>query len=190
MQIMRNFLFLVLVLSQFFVGAQEKKQKTDEEIAYEVINFHFQDSDTIKLFNKTMNNDHGTIFYVFKENELPPFNYYEKLSSFHKPFLFQGSPEIDSLLRINEKELFNKYFSKLSKVKLNKKKLNNNIILFPVKKWSHGYEHITFPFHIESNGVLYSFFMQNLSGGGGDFFIYTFKNDEWEQLFNIPLYYE
>lgn len=187
MQIMRNFLFLVLILSQFFVGAQQKKQKKDEKISYEVINFHFQDSDTIKLFNTTIGINEMINNFAMDDDALP-YNFYESLSYFHKPLL--GSQEIDTLLNINEKALFNKYFSKLSKVKLKKKKLNKNIQLFPLKKWRTGYEQITFPFHIESNGILYSFFFQDLSDFGGEFYIYQFKNGKYALLYEMTVYFE
>ncbi len=190
MQIMRNFLFLVLILSQFFVGAQHKKQKTDEEIAYEVINFHFQGTDTIDLFNKTISSSDKQYIHIFKENELPPYDYYKNLSYHYKPFSFSGSQEIDNLLNQDGKILFNQKFSELSKVNLKRKKLNKNIQLFPVKEWRYGFEYITFPFQIESNGNLFSFFMQYISSGGGEFYIYQYKNDQWSLLYTIYLYYD
>ncbi len=57
-----------------------------------------------------------------------------------------------------------------------------------INSWEYGYDQITFPFHIESKGIIYTFLLKKQSIGGGDLYIYRYKNKKWEELYYIPLY--
>ena len=117
-----------------------------------------------------------------------PNDFYESIVYLYdKPL--EKSIELDTLFNKYEKDFINKNFSNLTKrVKLKRRKLNNSKILLFDGKWGYGYEQISFPFFIESKGVIYSFFMKKHSIGGGTLYIYTYNNENWQLLYDIPLY--
>ncbi len=187
MQLIKKIVLFLIILNIYSCKSQQINDTFKSKLAYSLINYHYQNTDSIKLINKTVSLNEDTMIGLA---ESYPNEFYESIVYLYdKPL--EKSIELDTLFNKYEKEFINKKFSNLTKrVKLKRRKLNNPKILLFNGKWGYGYEQISFPFFIGSKGVIYSFFMKKQSVGGGTLYIYKYKYENWFLLFEIPLYVE
>ena len=186
MQLIKKTILILIIFNISSCKAQQLNDKLKIDLAYDLINYHYLNADTVKLIRKTISIKDDTMIGL---DDSHPDDFYESIIYLHdKPLV--KSIEIDTLFNKFEKELINQKFFNLSKgVKLKKIKLKNpKILMKNINSWEYGYDQITFPFHIESKGIIYTFLLKKQSIGGGDLYIYRYKNKKWEELYYIPLY--
>ena len=187
MQLIKKIILILIILNLYRCKSQQRNDNFKGSFAYSLLNYHYQNTDSIYLINKTISIREDIMIGL---SESYPNEYYESIVYLHdKPL--EKSIELDTLFNKYEKEIINKKFENLIKgIKLKRKKLNNPKILLVNSKWEYGYEQISFPFFIESKNIIYSFFMKKHSVGGGTLYIYRYKNENWLPLYEIPLYVE